>query len=70
MRTPERDAVWGAGYRAGVEAGFKLATATVRLQLRRQREALGSEPYHAPELLLDADGPRWIDGDGGNGKAR
>ena len=68
MRTPERDAVWGAGYRAGVEAGFKLATETVALQLRRQREALGPDVYHAPELLLDADGPKWIDGGNGGGR--
>lgn len=61
MRAGDRDLAWSDGYRQGVAAGFELATRTVQLQLQRQERALGPEPYHKPELLLDADGPRWID---------
>lgn len=64
MREPERSLVWHDGYRAGLEAGVRLATETVARQLERQREALGPEPYHAPELARTDDGLRWLASEG------
>jgi len=64
MREPERSLVWHDGYRAGLEAGVRLATETVARQLDRQREALGVEPYHGPELAHTDEGPSWLAAEG------